>query len=83
MSVNYAVKIEKSENPQNGEYRFDGWTNVAEFLNDAIEEELKSIQRYWNGCDGCRWCCYGHQYYKEWCVILLTRQRLHLKSHNR
>ena len=84
MSTNldvFRVKIKHAQdNSMNGYYYFRERQDAEEYIRKMVNREIQEFaDAYFNGCDGCLWCCYGDLRKKEWCEIISRRkpQTLH------
>ena len=65
----YRVRIQHAQvESLNGCYYFRERQHAEEYIHEIVEREIKELgDLYFNGCDGCGYCCYGDVSKKEWC----------------
>ncbi len=72
----FRVRIEHAlVTSNNGYYYFRHRQDAEEYIRNIVSQEVQEFgDSYFNGCDGCNWCCYGDPQRKEWCQVISRRK---------
>lgn len=72
----FRVRIEHAlVTSNNGLYYFRERQDAEDYIRQVVDDDVQEFgNSYFNGCDGCGYCCYGDVSRKEWCQVISRKK---------